>query len=69
MDRQPRAQNAYAPCASASGWAEMPPSNVWPGGVVSAATGTGARAVEIFSCAGGGEVGHTYIYGRSPRAR
>lgn len=30
MARQPSAQNAYAPCASASGCAEMPPSKVWP---------------------------------------
>lgn len=30
MARQPSAQKAYAPCASASGWADMPPSNVWP---------------------------------------
>lgn len=31
-DRQARAQNAYAPCASASGWPDMPPSKVWPSG-------------------------------------
>lgn len=30
MARQPSAQNAYAPCASASGWADIPPSKVWP---------------------------------------
>ena len=28
--RQPKAQKAYAPWASASGLADMPPSNVWP---------------------------------------
>lgn len=28
--RQPSAQKAYAPWASAFGWPEMPPSNVWP---------------------------------------
>lgn len=30
MARQPKAQKAYAPWASASGLADMPPSNVWP---------------------------------------
>lgn len=31
--RQPSAQKAYAPWASAFGWPEMPPSKVWPGWV------------------------------------
>lgn len=32
IERQPRAQKAYAPCASAFGWPDIPPSKVWPGG-------------------------------------
>ncbi len=30
MDRHPRAQKAYAPCASIPGIAATPPSYVWP---------------------------------------
>ena len=48
MARQPKAQKAYAPWASASGLADMPPSNVWP---------TWVRSV-----AAGGERGCTWAY-------
>ena len=53
IESTPSAQNAYPPCASVSGCAEMPPSNVWPDQLVLASTDPSRKAKT------------THIYGRN----
>jgi hypothetical protein len=71
--RQPRAQKAYAPWASALGWPDIPPSYVWPDWL-SALMGILSRLTPLCywmssaSWISRGQV-DAHIYGRSRRGR